>query len=201
MGVYILTVHIPRINVKRPLRQTGHNSTWQWESLPLAGPWSWVHLPQSVNTSSKVHNLHNTSLIRLTMSGSHDHYILLTSSLVCKVRPLAKVTWTQGMESATWKGLGQVYFTTFVLYCTSTWPRQEKKGKILEWVKHFREDGSWILIYLYKLYSVKKSAHFPKPNYASIMQNARSKPQNAKANIPKPSLAVAENTKEEKRKR
>lgn len=156
-GVYILTLHIPRINVKRPLRQTGHNSTWQWESLPLAVPWSWVHLPQSVRTSSKVHNLHNTPLIRLTMSGSHDHYILLTSSFVCKVRPLANVTWTQGMDSATWKGLGQVYFTTFVLYCTSIWSRQGKKGNILEWVNYFREDGSWILIYLYKtIFWVKK---------------------------------------------
>lgn len=46
--------------------------------------------------------------------------IKLTSSLVWRVSPLANVTWTHGMESATWWGMGHVYFTTLDLYLTCT---------------------------------------------------------------------------------
>lgn len=54
-----------------------------------------------------------------------------TSSLVWRVSPLANVTWTHGMESAAWWGMGHTYFTTLDLYLTCTLSDNKKDIKLV----------------------------------------------------------------------
>lgn len=108
----------------------GHNSTWRWESPVSVAPLSWVHLHQSEKQMGKKKGSKKKKKARTDEQTRRCLGNTLTNSLVWRVSPLARVTWTQGMDS--WWGMGHVYFTTLDLYLTCTLSdRQGKKNKVI----------------------------------------------------------------------
>ncbi len=112
----------PLIGAAQQPQQIGRNSTWLWVSPIPASPLSLVHLHQSEKQMRKMKitvKKNQKGQGQINSCTSCDG-IKLTSSLVWTVSPLANVTWTHGMVSAAWWGMGHAYFTTLDLYLTCT---------------------------------------------------------------------------------
>lgn len=101
-------------------QQTGHNSTWLWESRVPSSPLSLVHQHQSEKQMRKRKRVKKKKKKERRREGTSTDGVKLTSSFVWRVSPFANVTWTHGMESAAWWGMGHLYFTTLDLYFTCT---------------------------------------------------------------------------------